>query len=550
MPRHVIDKLILRKTRHIRGIYVFSSSTHKLWDLSICHRVGRDRRQSGARAFASLILSAGTFVQAQTMAPATSVQGSLVQLVTTAPPGTFNQLEQQSALANQASYNYLTANPDASVYCNPTQTKPSATCNAQQFLVFENVRELVQSANELLNNGQPTFYSLHTNNQGLGFALRWTAGENLAAPGSVATQFANGQLSSVAARVDALRLGASGFVVNGFNLQPDGSPSVALNTPVALGGGASADSNDVGIASRWGGFFNGAYGWGFRQPSVLEDAFAFDSTDATLGVDYRFSRRLVLGASASYTHQRVDFDSERSVAGGGFRSNGYGVLFYGLYEWEGPYVTASAGWQRGNLDETRLITYPSFNLAVPSTSATAQGSTHTNTLIASFSVGWVFTRGAAAVEPFVSVDYRHVDLSGFQETSVNNAGVPGAEQTSGFALDYAPEQFRIGDSAAGLGLRYTITPHFGVIVPYARAAYHHTFDTNTYNVVGAFSPIAGSGAQFVLPTDPAAQHFYEFGGGFSVVLKHGLQGFVQFQMTSGMEYVTSRLISAGIRAEL
>ncbi len=530
-----------------------SSSAHKVWDLSICHRVAQGRCQSGARAFAGLfLLLVGTFVQAQTPAPGsgTTVQGSLVQLVTTAPPGTFNQLEQLSAIANQASYNYLTANPNGSVYCNPAQTKPSATCNAQQFLVFDNVRELVQSANELLNNGQPTLYSLHTDDQGLGFALRWTAGENLAAPGSVATQFANGQLSSVAARIDALRLGASGFVLNGFNLQPDASPAVALNTSGALGGGASADSNDVGIASRWGGFFNGAYGWGFRQPSVLEDAFAFDSTDATLGVDYRFSRRLVLGASASYTHESVDFDSERSIAGGGFRSNGYGVLFYGLYEWEGPYVTASAGWQRSDLNETRLITYPSFNIAVPSTSATAQGSTHTNSLITSFSAGWVFTRGPAAVEPFVSVDYRHVDLSGFQETSVNNAGAAAAGQTSGFALDYAPQQFRIGDSALGLSLRYTFTPRFGVIVPYARAAYHHTFDANTYSVVGAFSPIAGSGAQFVLPTDPAAEHFYEFGGGFSVVLKRGFQGFVQFQMTSGMEYVTSRLISAGIRAEL
>jgi hypothetical protein len=230
-------------------------------------------------------LLACTAGHAQTTAPGT-VQGPLVQLVTTAPAGTFNQLERLSAISNQASYNILTGNPNGALYCNPNQRAASATCPQNTFLVFSNLRELVQTANELLNNGQPTFYSLHTDNQGLGFALRWTAGENLAAPGSVATQFANGQLSSIAGRVAALRLGATGFAFNGLDLQQDGRPSVVWNLPPALGGGASADSgSDIGIASRWGGFANGAFGWGYRQPSVLEDAFAFDSKDATVGVD-------------------------------------------------------------------------------------------------------------------------------------------------------------------------------------------------------------------------------------------------------------------------
>jgi uncharacterized protein YhjY with autotransporter beta-barrel domain len=474
--------------------------------------------------------------------------GPLVQLVNTAPAGTFNQLERLSAYANQASYNLLTANPNGSTYCNPGQAAPSATCPARVFGVFSNLRELVQSANELLKNGGPTFYSLHTNNQGLGFALRWTAGENLAAPGSVSTQFANGQLRSVAARIEALRLGASGFVLGGFNLQQDGRPAVALNTPLALGGGASADRSDSGIASRWGGFLNGAYGYGYRQPSVLEDAFAFDSKDATLGVDYRFSRRLVLGASASYTNQRVDFDSVRSVAGGGFRSHGYGVLLYGLYEWEGPYISFSTGWQRSNVDETRLITYPSFNLAVPSTDATAFGSTHTTSLIASFSAGWALTHRAFTAEPYLSVDYRHIDLAGFSESSVNNSG-PGAGAPAGFDFLFASQQFRITDAAVGLRLQYAITPRFGVIAPYLRAEYHHNFGANTYTVAAAYNAIASGGIQFALPSDPADQHYSAFGGGFSVVLKHGVQGFAQFQTTSGMQFVTSRLISAGIRVE-
>lgn len=496
---------------------------------------------------ATVLLGLGSLcVQAQT--EGTGVQGSLVQLVDSAPAGTFNQLERLSAFANQASYNALTGNPSAAIYCNPRQTGPSASCPAAQYLVFNNLRELVQTANELLNNGQSTFYSLHTDDRGLGFALRWTAGENLAAPGSVATQFGNGQLSNIAGRMEALRLGATGFVLSGLNLQRDGHPSVALSAPQPLGGGASADSGDIGIASRWGGFLNGAFGWGYRGPSVLEDAFAFDSKDATLGVDYRFTRKLVLGASVGYTNQRVDFDTLHSVAGGGFRSNGYGLTFYGEYEWNGPYITASAGWQHTDFDETRLITYPSFNIAVPSTDATARGSTHTDSLLASLAAGWALNWRATSLEPYVNLDYRDYHLAAFHETSTDNSGAD-AGQPAGFDFDYASQQFRIVDSAIGLRLQYVFSTHIGVIAPYARAEYHLDFGANDYSVVSSYNAIAGSGAQFDLPTDPADNHFYEFSGGISAVFAHGVQAFVQYQTTSDMTYVTSRLISAGIRGE-
>ena len=522
-----------------------SNSARSLGHHSMTQRLGYRRRWL---AWIFVIV-----VQSLAVAPLhaqnpSSVTGPLVTLIDTAPSGTFNQLEQLSATANQASYNQLTANPNGAVYCDPLLKGPSAKCPSNVFAVFSNLRELVQSANELLNNGGPTFYSLHTNNQGLGFALRWVSGNNLAAPGSVTTQFANAQLSSVAARIEALRLGATGFVLGGFNVSQDGRPAVAFNTPVAAGGGASADGSDIGIASRWGGFLNGAYGYGYRQPSVLENAFAFDSKDATLGVDYRFTRRLVAGASVSYTNQRVDFDSERSVAGGGFRAHGYGLLFYGLYEWEGPYLSFSAGWQHSSVDETRLITYPSFNLAVPSTDATASGSTHTNALIASFSAGWPLAYRAATAEPYLNIEYRDAKLAGFTETSVNNSGTE-AGSDGGFQFAYASQDFHIADAALGLRLQYAFTPHFGVIIPYARAEYHRYFGANTYTVAAAYSPIAGSGNLFNLPTDPADTHYSAFGGGFSVVLPHGVQGFAQYQTTSGMQFVTSRLISAGIRVE-
>lgn len=480
--------------------------------------------------------------------------GPLVQLVESAPAGTFNELELLSAEANQASYNFLLINHNGT-QCNPGQTAPTATCGGLVFLTFRDLRTLVQTANELLNNGGPTFYSLHTDDQGLGFALRWTAGENLLAPGSVTTQFASGQLSSVASRLQALRLGATGFSLSGFNLPGEGVPgavasSLAGSAP-PFGGGASAD-DDIGIASRWGGFLDLPYGWGYRQPSVIEDAFAFDSRDALLGVDYRFTRRLVLGASAGYSDDRVDFDSQRSVAGGGFRTHGFGLTLYGQYEWEGPYVSATLGAQYLDFHETRLVTYPSFNIAVPSADVTAQGTSQINTLLGSLAGGWLFTWGGAAVEPYVNADFRQGRLGGFSESSAYNAtaGLDLAGQESGFGLTYAPQTFRVLDASVGLRLQYTFPGRLGVIVPYLRGEYHHDLLENSYAVVATYAALGPGAPAFDLPSDPIDSPFYVVGGGVSVVLRHGIQAFVQYQLTTGAPYITSRQAIVSIRGEL
>jgi uncharacterized protein YhjY with autotransporter beta-barrel domain len=483
---------------------------------------------------------------AQTVAEG-GVAGSLVTLINTAPAGTFDTLEQLSAVANQASYNAMTANPNAPLYCNPSQAAASPTCPAAAFLVFSNLRELIQTANALLANGGPTRYSLNLDDRGLGFALRWTAAEELGAPGTVARQSTSGQLSSVASRITALRFGASGFSLSGLSLQQEGRPAVAVNAPRALGGGASADSSDIGIASRWGGFVNGAFGWGYREPSVLEDAFAFDSKDFTLGVDYRLSRRLVLGITTGYTDQRIDFDPSASVVGGGIRSHGESAMVYALYEWEGPYISATAGWQHLTYSTTRLITYPSLNIAEPSVDATAYGSTSSNALLATASAGWNLTYKAASVEPYLNADYRRIRLAGYRETSVNNDAPPGTP--AGFDFDYSPQQINILDASVGFRLQYALQIPFGVVVPYARAAYHHNFAANAYSVSSSYNAISATGVGFDLPTDSPDNHFYEFAGGFSVVLKHGIQGFVQFQTANGMQLLTSRMISGGIRGE-
>jgi outer membrane lipase/esterase len=480
---------------------------------------------------------------AQTAAPA-SVQGSLVDLINSGlfP---FNALERQAAIADQASYNALTANPAAAVYCDPQQTAQQPATPRCPFVLFSNLRELVQTANSLLANGQPTRYSRFLNFEGLGDALRWTAAEELLAPGSAATQFTRSQVASVAGRITALRFGATGFSVAGIPTSPDAGSALAVLEPQARGGGASADSSDSGDAARWGGFLNGSYDWGKRAPSDLEDAFAFDSGDASLGVDYRFSRRLVLGAAVGYTNQRIDFDSVLSVVGGGIRSHGYSFQVFGLYEWDGPYASVSVGAQRSNYDSTRFITYPSENIAVPAVDAVATGSTHSNAFTGTFEVGWSLTHKAFGFEPYLSGDYQHIRVAGFRESSVNigvDAGTP-----AGFDFDFHAQQVAVFDTALGSRFQYTFSPRFGVAVIFLKAEYHHLFDDSPGSVVSSYNDLGNSGAEFNIPSDKPDANFFQFAVGSSVVLGHRLQAYVQYQQSVGIVDVSNHLISGGFR---
>src|SRR5688572_20474641 len=78
----------------------------------------------------------------------------------------FNPLEQAAASANQATFDRLDP------LCGPNAA-PGA-CAAGDRTVYGSVRELVHTANELSSDPAVEF-SLGLDQEGLGFALRWTA---------------------------------------------------------------------------------------------------------------------------------------------------------------------------------------------------------------------------------------------------------------------------------------------------------------------------------------------------------------------------------------
>ena len=473
-------------------------------------------------------------------AAAQSVQGSLVTLVNSGR-FQFNRLETQAAFANQAAYNALAP------LCGG---QGETSCSAEQFRVFDNVRELVETANELLGSG-PTENSLGLDEEGLGFALRWTAAEEMAAQSSAGSEFANNQLTSLMSRMTALRYGARGFSI--VNLPPGAKQNgvILANERSPHGGGASADDDSSSeLGSRWGGFLDGSFGWGNRDPTDVEDAFDFDGMEWTFGVDYRFTPGLVIGAIAGRTQQEIDFDARRSVVDGGIDTDGYSLIVYGLHEWNGPYMSASIGWQKLSLDTTRRITYPSFNPDTDSTDVTARGSTDSTTFSMTFNSGWSMNWKALGFEPYMRAEYRNMTLDGFDENSIYNTGLQ-AGQPAGFDFTFGDQDIKSLDTALGFRVQYALTPSFGVVVPYLKAEAHwqmmddpHTVDAN-YEGMGGATPAV----QFDIVGDKSDNSFYVVAAGLSVVLKGGWQGFIQYQTVQSLDLLSNDVITGGVRSE-
>lgn len=454
-----------------------------------------------------------------------------------------NPIERAAARANQAVFDQLTSG--ANPLC-PEQLRAAAgTCTGVLFETFSNVRELVHTANELTGSG-PTNYSLDLDQANLGFALRWTAAEELAAQGSSATQFSNSQLNSLASRISALRFGAR----IARNDTESGSLLARGGQSAARGGGASADEQS--IASRWSAFLDGSFGYGRKDDTTdpfnpagssgAEDAFDFDGQEVTLGVDYRMRERLVLGALLGFTDRSIDFDSAVSIVDGRIDGKGESLMLYALWENDRFYLSGSLGGQWLSYDMDRRITYPSLNPLVASIDHTTSSETDSQTVIATLGGGLSFNVRAFAFEPFVKAEYQDISIDGFTEAG-----------SSGFELTYGGQDIKSFDVAAGFKVNYAWTPSFGVVVPYVRGEVHKQLENDRRTIsslyAGLPAPTVSSTSDFGLATDAMDDEFFLAAAGFSVVLKHGLQGFLQFQQVFDLQTFEDRAITGGIRVE-
>ncbi len=498
-----------------------------------CRRRARhDRRPGRFAGWIVLTIALAGLLAALRPQAAQAQSPELVNMVNTlSAKGVFefDPLEQLAAAANDSAYARLLP------ICGPQAASASTSCTGSTLTLFNRLRELEDNANELLGLRGETQYSLRLDPLGMSDALRWTAPEEYAAQGSMASKFVNSQATLLTNRFSALRFASQGIrLADGVSMAPDGNGFAYTHNGGSQGGSAGADDS---FFSRWSVFFNGGFGSGDKNPTTFEDAFFFDSTEVSGGADIRLTNRLVVGVLLGHTEKRVDFDSSRSIVDGAIRGNGESAIAYAQYETDAAFVNLALGWQHLSLATRRRITYPSNNPAIPSVDVTSYSKTGSTAFIATLGGGYSFHYKGLTAEPYLNLQNVSTRINGFTEYS-----------DDGFDINTPSQTIQSLEGSAGLRGQYAILGPWGVIVPYAYGEYRHQFRDDSRNVASGYSA-AGGGTEFNLPTDGPVKNYYVVGAGGSVVLKHGLQGFMQYSRVLNYTNYTDHTVSGGVRWE-
>ncbi|HEU4618540.1 MAG TPA: autotransporter outer membrane beta-barrel domain-containing protein [Gammaproteobacteria bacterium] len=486
-----------------------------------------------------------------------------------------NDVERAAATANDLVFRTLNAdcNPGGVLDQIPSPTYsdlsgaraggpgPGPLCTPDAFFVYLNARELVHTANELQGQG-PTIASLGLDQEGLGLALRWTAAEELAAQGSMATQFANSQLSTLAARLTALSFGAAGFTTTGLY------DWRGVRSPLLAQAGDDAAVAQTGAGERyspWGGFLNYGFGYGSKAPTALEDAFDFDGSEFTLGADYRLPGNIVLGGIVGSTRQNIDFDpaaSEISVVDGNVTSDGRSFMVFALKQGERMTLSGSVGVQSLDYVIDRNIQYPSFNPNEDSIYSLARSKPDADVVTATFGFGYAFTWSKFTLEPTFDVESLDVTIGAFAEQRSINL-LSNAAESRRFDLVVSEQDVKSLRTSLGLRFQYVVTPRFGVVVPYWNVALHDEHKNGSRTISSGYAALENvlGRSTFNLPTDPADDSYLTASAGVSLVLRGGrqreaggpiaggLSGFFQYGTVKNRENYEDHVMTAGFRYE-
>jgi len=459
-------------------------------------------------------------------------------------------LENRSAQAALATYNRLIveegcldelAQDPGDLGQGPTD---GFNCTGRIFTIFRNVREVVHTGNDITGQG-PTTFSLRSNLEGLGFALRWLAAEEYAAQEDLSSDFVSGQASGLSSRLTALRFGAQGFqfASNGV-WQPTGQQHAGM---YGESGGAAGDDSNY---SKLGGFINLNFGSGSREPTGLENAFDFDLGNLTFGLDYRVNNNWIVGFVGGVMQQEIDFDASQSIVEGGIESDGFSVMPFFMYQPGSFYLSGSLGIQQMTFDSLRAIRYPSFNPSISSTNTETVSTTDASISSLFLEAGYTWFWQKFSVEPFLNVTASNIVIDEFIEDDIND---------DAFDLVVKEQDFDLVDATLGIKAQYVFTPNFGVLIPYLTLEMISQTETESRDIEAYYSGLSTTDSIFFVPTEELDSSYSAITVGLSSVIRGGreksvggsvggdVQAFANIKTLSGLEGYDLQMYTLGLR---
>ncbi|RLA34763.1 MAG: hypothetical protein DRR11_01985 [Gammaproteobacteria bacterium] len=436
--------------------------------------------------------------------------------------------------------------------------------------LFLRCNEMVQTAVALQTDptGNRPPRDLGLDGPGLLSAVQNVAGEELFSQGTMSTRVTNAQFSNIAGRLNALRLGGTSAGAGGrvAYSDPYGNPDRSSPTynQVSLSGGGAAGDYEV-AGSRLGWFIEGSYNTGDRDQTDAENAFDFDSTSVTLGLDYMLNSG-VIGVSFGTDSYAAEFAVNTNLNGGGVDVDSTsGSLFAAFYR-NNWYFDGILTFGSLDSDTDRSAFYTSDNTCpaltpCPGVDARLLGSTSGDFFSGGATVGYDTNKGNWDITTSLSLAMRDINIDGY--TEVDPAG-------GGLTLSYADQEIESLKSILGISFSRAYSRSWGVLSPQFRAEWHHEFRDDPLTIIAKYSVeellasqgLAGAAGPgffsldtsqcfscFQATSDNIDTDFGLIGVGLAAVFSQRLQLYGVFDFLVGGDHISSNTFSVGLRGQ-
>jgi len=341
--------------------------------------------------------------------------------------------------------------------------------------------------------------------------------EGLTAFYEISFSNANIQKLTLEGRLDDIRNGSNGFSsnmkVNGATVNRedkaavDGKTSKGVVEPVL----------QPGPENRWGVWVTGFGDFVNVDGDGNAKGYDFTTGGVSVGVDYRITDHLAIGAMGEYAHTwtslrpsgDIDVDSGR----GGVYATWYnhGVYFNGaIYGGHNTYESSRAG--LGGL---------------------ATGGTEGAEWSTFISGGYDFHFGQLTVGPIASLQYTYVNINGFAEKgslaplAIHSGSAESLRSDFGFRAFY---QWQIGKI---------------LVEPLLKAAWEHEYKYSALPITAGFAGIPGPSATFFGPNEGHDSAIVS--AGVSVQLTPAISTYVNYDGQLGRGNYDSNAVTGGVR---
>lgn len=350
-------------------------------------------------------------------------------------------------------------------------------------------------------------------------------------------RFTTVQHGNLSQRLSGLRSGRLRVDVAGLDIVTDNVRVAGADLQRVMEnliGGAAGGTDDF---AKWGFFSDGNFHFGDKTAGEHESGFDYDTVNISLGADYRLASNLFLGGAIGYNEINADFDS-----GGGMLMKATSLSLMGTwFHGESIYVDAMATYGWTNADTSRIINFTDTGGLVD---RRATGHTDGSQFVASIGTGMDFGQGKWIYGPHAGSSFSEMQLDDFSE-----------EGARGLNLIIPNQVTRSLTANAGLHVSCTLTPSWGVFVPYLRLDYVHEFeDAGQESAVRLaadrfrFDPLDPS-RPAAIKTDDADTSYWAWSVGAHAQFVHGFSAFLNYKGSEGIEDLDLNELTIGLRFE-